>query len=371
MRGLYALFGGAFRVIGGKGSRTSKADDSQAMLAMVHERQTQALQSQLQFFEHNRLARGVDYDLVVSTSSTPFDSSLLRTLNLTGRLRATHIMPADHRLASYPLVEHVRWSIAQLWSYHPLHDFLMLIRVDLFLKPHLQAIFNASWTRLTFPFVSEVACSLSAVHMPSGSSSNSSSGGHLERTDSGKVEPFFGPTVSDTMLFVPRRLFDLMRDALAKSFSPGFGHAAFLSLVLGRTLQRTRDRQIWHARHLTKLVTGCMWDYVPKRGNGSRWEPLPAEEQLGTMVETLHGSNPASDWNPLFCFASRQESSVWLSYDFRFLGASASKMLARAPPESYVCRRPGRRVADAARHRGYYRRRGEHPSACSGVGPSR
>ena len=220
--GIFALFGGAFRTPGiGKGARTVSSDNSPALLERARRQQLMACESQLEFFESVRHT-GVTYSLLLSTSSTPFDGLLIRALNGSARLVAARILPADHRIASYPLIEHLRWCLEQATTNNAIvaPTFVLLMRIDLVLKDGMYAAFNASWNRLTFPFVSESGCAAAAIH------------GRKRADDNTTHGPSYAVTTADVMVFVPRRLFGTMVATLPQSFSSGSGHLAWASLTL-------------------------------------------------------------------------------------------------------------------------------------------
>jgi len=160
-RGLICIVGESFRT-GGQGSR--KRDLNEA-----YEPQKSASLSVVEFMDHLKSSRGVECDVFMSSYATRWEADLrgwygrrLIGCNMIKNLVGLENLVADAK-------KKVNFA---------LYDFVLVLRVDLFLKPMFKSVFDPDWKKIMYPSI----CWL---------------GGH-------QIEDH--PRVSDMMVFVPKRL---------------------------------------------------------------------------------------------------------------------------------------------------------------------
>lgn len=130
------------------------------------------------------------------------------------------------------------------------YDFVHFVRIDLELKPLYITRFDVEWTKVMFPAV----CWLFA-------------------SDPSKANRSIWdcPRVIDTMLFVPRRFFTLIKSQF------------YLN----------HDAWFYYKHHAGQY-----------------------DVQMDVMIRTFHDSNTENDWNPLYRIVGRPESKTWRSRGF-------------------------------------------------------
>jgi hypothetical protein len=133
-----------------------------------------------------------------------------------------------------------RQALANLES---VYDCVFVCRGDLLLKDMFIDCFDPSWDSVLFPF----ACWINQ-HM------------HFNK-----------PRVSDTMMFIPGRLIDELKNRL------------FIS------------HEAW-------------WNFVEHK--------VLSDDDLGFMINTYHDSDSEKDYNPLYRMVGRKESSFWYSIGY-------------------------------------------------------
>lgn len=157
MKACIILFGEAFR-LGNQHTRNTGAKES------YHE-QMKASHSHMKFIHDAHL----DADVYISSYSTKFDNDLLQVYQ--------HVHPIFHPslIGQVALIQKAIHSIPNLNVY----DFVLILRIDLFLKPYFTTNFTP-WNTIRWP---------SICFKP------------YHKTGSGH------PRVNDTMLYVPKKYF--------------------------------------------------------------------------------------------------------------------------------------------------------------------
>lgn len=232
MKCVLVLFGESFR-LGGQGSRNTGSDESFAG-------QMDAVDSHLAFVEHLKARLAITSEIVINTYSTRFDEQLSKRYseNISGARVRFNFNPERIGLQNI-----FNQSCDLVSSGIDDADFIQFMRVDLILKRPFLDIFYPETERICWPSV----C-FAGWHNFAGS-----------------------PRVSDTMLYVPRRHFGLVKNKEIL-----FAHEG------------------WH--HLKGRI-----------GSGNQ----------RLMLGTLHDSDSAKDWNPIYWMSGRHRNENWSSLDFK------------------------------------------------------
>jgi hypothetical protein len=161
MKGLICLVGESFRT-GRQKSRKRDLDDS-------YEPQKSASLSVVDFMDHLKSHRGVDCDVFISSYATRWEADLKGWYGrrLVGCNMIKNLVGLENLVAE-----------AKKKVDFALYDFVLVLRVDLFLKPFFKSVFDPDWDRIMYPSI----CWLGGHR----------TGGH--------------PRASDMMVFVPKRL---------------------------------------------------------------------------------------------------------------------------------------------------------------------
>jgi hypothetical protein len=221
-KGLICIIGESFR-LGGQGTRVRDVDEA-------YEPQKSASMSVVEFADHIKAAHGVDCDMVVSSYSTRWEGDLKEWYGhrLIGSTFRESLVGLER------LVSEAK-NIVDFSTY----DFILVLRIDLLLKPFFKTVFNPHWDSVMYPSV----CWL------------------------GWHEVWGQPRASDMMVHVPKRLVS----------------APF------------------HMSH-----EACF--HYAKEGFGS---------DFGFMLDTLHDSDSAKDYNPLYRIVGRPASERWHSVGYK------------------------------------------------------
>lgn len=244
MKGIVVFFGESFR-LGRQGSRNIGSEESL-------KDQLLATESHLDFLRHLEDERGIEVRCVVNTYETKY------TQKIKEKYGATFFNSNPIHMGRQEIFNQscdITLKILQG------QDFVLFMRIDLILKDGFKKSFVADANKVLWPSI----CSIGLPSIcPIGLHKHGNS-----------------PRVNDTMVYVPKKRFDLIED----------GKIAFC-------------HEGWH--HLNK--------FVEKGGQGF-------------FLKTLHDSDSAKDWNPLYRIAGREENSVWHSKEFELDGERIIKKL--------------------------------------------
>ena len=166
MEGCIILFGESFR-LGGQRSRNRGSDESYAD-------QMKAAESQMAFIQHLN-SKNVNIKVYISSYKTNFDNDLLNIYkdvlighdfyeNLIGQGNLIH-----NAINKIPVEK---------------YDFLLIMRIDLFLKSKFTEIFNQTWDKIMWPSVCFKPYHKCGIH----------------------------PRVNDTMIFIPRKYYGYIKN---------------------------------------------------------------------------------------------------------------------------------------------------------------
>jgi len=161
MKGLICIVGESFRT-GGQGSRKRDLSES-------YEPQKSAALSVVEFMDHLKSSRGVECDVFMSSYATRWEADLKGWYGrrLIGCNMIKNLVGLENLVAE-----------AKKKVNFALYDFVLVLRVDLFLKPLFKSVFEPNWDKIMYPSI----CWLGGHH----------TGGQ--------------PRASDMMVFIPKRL---------------------------------------------------------------------------------------------------------------------------------------------------------------------
>jgi hypothetical protein len=182
MKGLVLILGESFRT-GGQFSRVRGLPES-------YPEQMKACSTHIKFFEHLKKKYNCDTDVYLVSYTTQFDDDLISVYK--DRLINSRFYDTTTPLGLNPLLR-----TAARETNLRLYDFVLYLRVDLFLKDVFFDIFNPNWDCLRYPFL-------------------------LWKKDciiGGK------PKNTDMLIFIPRRLFQFIPQLI-------IGHDSWLMLSM-------------------------------------------------------------------------------------------------------------------------------------------
>lgn len=229
MRGLLVFMGECFRS-GEQGSRTRDRDEA-------FEPQRAASASHMAFIRHIGQAHGCPCDVVLATYGTRFQRELLEWYEGGTGAVVGHGFQ-DRLVGVQRLVNGALLGTPREDDY----DFVFAIRIDLHLDGLLFEVFDPSWGKVMFPTVCWI-------------------GGH-------KSHGVF-PRVNDTMTFIPRAHFGVVRRRAVQLSHDAFAHYVRLRLL--------------------------------------------AAADIDVMLETFHDSDSRKDFQPLYHMVSRPRATEWVS----------------------------------------------------------
>lgn len=193
--------------------------------------QKRACLSHVDFFEHVKKKWGLECEVLISSYQTAYEDNIREWYG--SRLAATCYrknLIGLQNLALMALAE------AELSRY----ECAFVSRIDLEYKPYLKSIFDPNWEKIMFPSMCWIRYA------------------YLSRSI---------PRISDTMEFVPKKLFKLVKE----NFS--------------------LNHDSWR-------------DYLNKK---------VSSKEMGLFIDTYHDSDSAKDYNPLYRIVNRQVSNNWHS----------------------------------------------------------
>lgn len=227
------LAGEAFR-FGGQAVRVRDVEKA-------FEPQRRACFSHVSFFDRLKETKNLNCELFISSYSTKHQQDLLGWYG--------------ERLASYSFKENliglqglIKDAIQEI-NFEE-YESLLITRLDIEFKEYLSRVFDPTWNKIMFPS----ACWKVGAYLTKGRN--------------------WTPRISDTMEFVPRRL---------------FGHV----------------KRQFHLSHEA-------WLHYKRSGL--------TNSDLGLILDTYHDSDSAKDYNPLYKMAGRSESRKFHSPNFKMGG---------------------------------------------------
>ena len=166
MKGLLLLFGESFRT-GGQGTRIRGSKDS-------YTGQLNAAESHMKFISYLK-SKQCHADVYLSTYTTQFDTDLTAAYG-------SHILKSDY----YPTLigpNALLHNALQAMSTLDQYDWVLCMRIDLYLKDHFMDVFDPSWNTIRFPSICFKPHHRCGVH----------------------------PRVNDMMIHVPKKYFRYIR----------------------------------------------------------------------------------------------------------------------------------------------------------------
>lgn len=236
MKGIIVFFGESFR-LGGQGSRNIGSEESL-------KEQLLATESHLDFLRHLRSERGIEVRCVVNTYETKY------TQKIKEKYGATFFNSNPNQIGRQEIFNQSRDIMLRILQGQ---DFVLFMRIDLILKDGFKKYFVTDADKVLWPSICFI-------------------GWHKHGNS---------PRVNDTMVYIPKKRFNLIEDDKI-----AFGHEG------------------WD--HLNQ--------FVEKGGQGF-------------FLKTLHDSDSAKDWNPLYRMAGREENRTWHSKEFELDGERIIKKL--------------------------------------------
>jgi len=231
-RCMIVLMGESFR-LGGQGNRNIGSEES-------FQGQMEAADSHLAFMRDVKRKFEISSDILLNTYRTRFDAELLNKYSKNDLEGTIHPNFNPSQIGLQGIFDQ---SCEMISGELAGAEFVQFIRVDLILKRSFSDLFYPETEKILWPS----ACFF-GWHKHDGS-----------------------PRVSDTMLYVPKKYFDLIRNKEIR-----FGHEG--------------------------------WSHLRSR--------IGSENQ-GLMLGTLHDSDSAKDWNTMYWMSGRHRSQIWESCNFR------------------------------------------------------
>jgi hypothetical protein len=193
-RGLFIFMGESFRS-GGTTSRIVGLDES-------YDSQMQACYSHSSFVEMVSSMYGCIIDVYISTYNTKFNDKLLNayTPNIIG-----HDL-YDNRIGTKALLENALNNIHDTSIY----DFILLLRIDIIIKPKLYTIFNPDWDTIRFACISWIQDARCGIY----------------------------PRVNPILVFVPKKYYEYIIEYIDISC-----HSIWKNLILNANL-KTEDMDV-------------------------------------------------------------------------------------------------------------------------------
>jgi hypothetical protein len=164
-KGLLLLFGETFR-LGGQGNRNTGSEQS-------YDAQIKAAQTHLHFISHLQ-KKNIQMEVSINSYTTQYNQALKDVYKdvLHDSVFHTRLMGQTHLI-------HNCLSRIDMHKY----DFILCMRIDLFLKDHFMNIFNPNSDNIQFPSICFEPYHKSGIH----------------------------PRINDMMMYIPKRLFDKVK----------------------------------------------------------------------------------------------------------------------------------------------------------------
>jgi hypothetical protein len=165
MKGCILLYGESFR-LGGQNNRNRGTAES-------YDGQIQAAESHLSFMKE--IQPKVEMDVYISTYETPYSQDLM---NVYGEKRIGHDLYKE-LIGQTNLVKNALKKISI-----DAYDFILILRIDLFLKPAFIEVFDPTWNTIRWPSVCFKPFHKIGIH----------------------------PKVSDMMCFIPKKYYPYLKN---------------------------------------------------------------------------------------------------------------------------------------------------------------
>jgi len=195
MKGCLILFGEAFR-LGGPGTRNRGSDES-------YEGQIKASMSHMAFIKDLK-SKGVDMGVYISSYNTKFNDTLLKTYENTLIGHTFY----DYLVGQHGLIRTALDTISSgTYDFTDTYDFILIMRIDLFLKDRFMEIFNPNWNTIMFPSICFKPHHKEGIH----------------------------PRVNDMMIYIPKKYFNYLQN-IRYNFFDG-GHQQWSHLIQSTDLK--------------------------------------------------------------------------------------------------------------------------------------
>ena len=242
------LIGESFRT-GAQHSRIKGEDGSSAD-------QIEACRTHVDFIKHMKQQWNYDCDLYIHTYSTKFDQDLHDVYAaINAPIAETYLT----QMCTHSMNCHVHRAVQCITGDWETYDFVWFMRIDLYLKPHLEKIVSTEQlcTKILYTSMCWIGCHKAGVY----------------------------PRVNDTMLTVPKKYFDVLKRG---------------------------DLTLCHDGWLNICRNAKFNDVNP--------------EDIDLIMYTLHDSDSAKDWNPIYRIVNRGANNVWASKGLTFNRVTMSEM---------------------------------------------
>jgi len=184
MKGCIILFGESFR-LGGQNSRNIGSDES-------YNEQINAAKSHISFINHLKESVNVNLNVYLSTYETKFKSDLINVYN---DLLIGHDF-YDSLIGQGKLIHNAINKINKINKIN--YDFLLIMRIDLFLKSKFTEIFDHNWDKILWPSICFKPYHKHGIH----------------------------PRVNDMMVFFPRKYYMYLKYLYPNNECNGHGNWA-------------------------------------------------------------------------------------------------------------------------------------------------
>jgi len=136
MKGLLILFGESFRT-GGQDSRIRGRDES-------YPEQIKAAESHMAFIEDLK-NKDCHIDVYISSYTTKFDNDLTK-------IYANNLIQSDYNVQMTGPHDLLHRPIKNIKNIE-IYDFVLFMRIDIYLKDEFKKIFNTKWDKILFPAI--------------------------------------------------------------------------------------------------------------------------------------------------------------------------------------------------------------------------
>jgi len=194
MKGCLILFGEAFR-LGGQGTRNRGSDES-------YEGQIKAATSHMEFMKDLK-SKGVNMEVYISSYNTKFNDTLLKIYENTLIGHTFY----DDLVGQHGLIHTALDTISSgTYDFTDTYDFILIMRIDLFLKDRFMEIFNPNWDKILFPSICWKSWCKIGIH----------------------------PRVNDMMIYIPKKYFNYVGNIIYNSWHNG--HNQWGNLIENKNL---------------------------------------------------------------------------------------------------------------------------------------
>jgi len=201
MKGILLFSGECFRM-GDQGSKDRGSD-------AAYPQQMEAAYSHIRLIESLE-QKGYDMSVYISSYTTKFDEEFKNVY-------AKYLLGCDFHadlISQHFLIHNAIQTIENIEQY----DFLLLLRIDLYLKDHFISIMNPTWDKVLFP---------SICHKP--------------HHTTGSSVPF--PRVNDMMIFIPKKYFYCIPFIIYRGIWIG-GHDQWMDFIVHGLTTEDMDMMI-------------------------------------------------------------------------------------------------------------------------------